>query len=200
MDGLERKLTVERDQDRISVQFYRFENRFGHQIDIDLAAGSLKLRTDDALVDEWPPSPPLQDIHFEDRGEHQLLFGVGMAGQTHYSLSIDCDLRHELKFEFAARLKALPDFLGTRYRLMKDDLGGGHARELLGLVSVDMTTALHVEFSEGKTETLTVMPAAARTPNPGETDGETPTWQPADLPITAQWSFALRLGTNPSGA
>jgi hypothetical protein len=36
----------------------------------------------------WPPSPPLQEIHLHDLGNGEALLGVGMAGTSHWSISL----------------------------------------------------------------------------------------------------------------
>lgn len=41
-------------------------------------------------LDAWPASPPLQSLHFESRpGNRELALLVGMAGKSHWSVSID---------------------------------------------------------------------------------------------------------------
>jgi hypothetical protein len=68
----------------------------------------------------WPPSPPLQQLHFEPRerrGSVALL--VGMAGRSHWSLSVEPDAEAPaLLFDAACRVSGPAEQLGSRYRLL----------------------------------------------------------------------------------
>ena len=116
MNALEQSLEISNDDGLATVSFFAIEKQFGHEIRIERDGKKIVLRTDDQIAASWPPAPPLQDIHFEERENGQLLFGVGMAGNTHYSLSIAAE-KTTLKFEFAAFVKNEPGFVGTSYRM-----------------------------------------------------------------------------------
>ncbi len=74
--------------------------------------------------DEWPPSPPLQQLHVEDRaGGGRVALLVGMAGQSHWSLSVEAlPALRQLVFDAACRLGGSADSrsgrLGSGYRAM----------------------------------------------------------------------------------
>ena len=64
-------------------------------------------------------SPPLQQIH-RDRSNagEPLMLGVGMAGRSHWSLSVRLDLREGLvEFDVACRVKESAGRLASTYRL-----------------------------------------------------------------------------------
>ncbi|MEC9091838.1 MAG: hypothetical protein VX438_03975 [Planctomycetota bacterium] len=61
----------------------------------------------------WPDSPPIQDIRFENRERAQVLLGVGMAGNSYYSVGVQSNLKDEIKFEFACHVKEQPEFIGV---------------------------------------------------------------------------------------
>jgi hypothetical protein len=72
-----------------------------------------------AAADDWPPSPPLQDVHLEERPDgRQLALMVGRAGASHWSIS--CELAPaagELLFDVACRIKEPAPWLGSTYQL-----------------------------------------------------------------------------------
>ena len=69
--------------------------------------------------DEWPPSPALQSCSLQEiRPGQTAAFLVGMAGQSHWSASIEA-VPHEgaFVFDFACRVHQAPQWLGTTYEL-----------------------------------------------------------------------------------
>jgi hypothetical protein len=72
-------------------------------------------------VSPWPPSPPLQQLHQQQRDTGgEVLFATGMAGKSHWSGSVatSTDQRWtEVTFEFACRHRMQPDWLGVTYCL-----------------------------------------------------------------------------------
>ena len=72
--------------------------------------------------DPWPPSPPLQSLHTEQRPGGPCLLLVGMVGPNHWSVSIE-PRDSELTFDVACRIKRWPGgdgavTLGSGYRSM----------------------------------------------------------------------------------
>ncbi len=87
----------------------------------------------------WPASPPLQQWHIECRPQSQVLLGVGMAGHSHWSLSIEASAEHnELTFDVACRIRGQAGSLVSTYDMLSlqkhngempdlvDRLGGEH--------------------------------------------------------------------------
>ena len=69
--------------------------------------------------DRWPPTPPLQQLTRETRGNSTVLLGVGMAGRSHWSVSILAD-GNRLLFDAACRVRGEPGFLGSTFELPSD--------------------------------------------------------------------------------
>lgn len=193
---MDQQLEIVDGEIRVGVQFYRIENRFGHQIDMSVGDQSCELRTCDEINSDWPPAPPIQDVHFEDRGETQLLFGVGMSGKTHYSVSIASKNGNELVFEFAAHIKDAPRFLGTSYTVEPRDTEVGDILDS----KIQSLEHSHIQFGSsggGKNE-FQVVPQSFHLPDLNEQDLESPSPKasiPDALPATIQWGFAIKLGT-----
>jgi hypothetical protein len=116
--------------------FRRLGDRFAHAIERLQGENwapileSLEGGPDDA----WPPSPPLQELHFEDRPEgRRLALLVGRAGASHWSLSVEWDpLGARFSFDAACRVRSAPAWLGSRYRLMSAAAVGGPIAAPLG--------------------------------------------------------------------
>lgn len=105
------------------VDFSRQADRFGHVIqwlDGNLAAPLLE-SVEGTPSDLWPNSPVLQHLHLETRaisaaggvprvGETERRVGllVGMAGRSHWSLSVEPD-RVSAALEFDVACKVSPD-------------------------------------------------------------------------------------------
>lgn len=70
-------------------------------------------------LDDWPPSPPLQELHLEERGSIQpVALLVGMAGASHWSLGVECAPQGDaLLLDVACRAARPPAWLGSRYQL-----------------------------------------------------------------------------------
>jgi len=67
-------------------------DRFGHVI--ALAEGDARIEllrsVEGDHTHSWPPSPPLQEVHLEQRGDGaSIALAVGKAGSSHWSLSVE---------------------------------------------------------------------------------------------------------------
>jgi len=149
----EPRLCIENSGKTICVEFYRFGKQFGHRIGFHGFNGQpIFANTVETFSDPvWPDAPPVQDVHFEERGSSQVLLGLGMAGKSHYSVSICSNTRDELKFEFACHLKENPGFLGSVYSFtpassgchqMIDRVIRPHEHSLIEFESADQTENL----------------------------------------------------------
>lgn len=101
----------------LHVEFLWHDDRFGHQF---VLADGLRIPSieGDASLD-WPPSPPLQQISREEIGDGYAIMGVGAAGKSHWSLSVDIADHDDtpcLRFDVACRAKVQPEWLGSRYQ------------------------------------------------------------------------------------
>ncbi len=68
--------------------------------------------------DQWPLSPPLQQSSMETAAHgRNIALLVGMAGKSHWSVSVECDpATSSLVFDVACRVGRQPRWLGTTYR------------------------------------------------------------------------------------
>ncbi len=69
----------------------------------------------------WPPSPPLQQLSLETLDGRDVILGVGAAGKSHWSVSVE-PIRDDsgaagLKFDWACRTSTPEADLGTLYKL-----------------------------------------------------------------------------------
>jgi len=107
---------------RLRVAFGWNRDRFLHSIAVcSLSHETVMLRTREGdELDAWPPSPPLQQlsaVHLPNGNRGLLL--IGMAGRTHWSLSVTPDVSPRgLLFDVACRSNLLPVRLGSSYRLL----------------------------------------------------------------------------------
>ena len=102
----------------LCVEFQWTGDRYGHRVRCGdtVLAESVEGTSDDV----WPDGGPLQQLSLETIGDHDVLFGVGAAGQSHWSLSvelIDDDFGPGVKFDWACRTSGSPRFLGSRYQV-----------------------------------------------------------------------------------
>lgn len=111
--------------DWLRVEFARPGDRFGHVISARDANGewvAVLESIEGTPAEHWPASPALQEVHFEDRpGGQRLALAVGMAGKSHWSLSVACDpAAGRLLFDVACRVRMLPEQVGSTYRGLSD--------------------------------------------------------------------------------
>ena len=101
--------------------FYKQQDRFAHTLLLEDDDRGTILRWDSvegSATEDWPPSPPLQQLHQQSAGSGQVLYLVGMAGRSHWSVSCTADpIQGRLEFDVACRTRMLPEQIGTRYQL-----------------------------------------------------------------------------------
>jgi hypothetical protein len=78
------------------------------------------LRSVESAADvAWPDSPPLQELHVEDRGGVPVALLVGRAGKSHWSASLGCEGaesgEQRLVIDVACRVSTQPVLLGSGY-------------------------------------------------------------------------------------
>lgn len=105
---------------RLTVVFTEDQGRFRHDVSLQKGEDRVELLAsregpNDAM---WPSSPPLQQVtpHRLADGRDALL-AVGMAGSSHWSLSVTAGRGRlpELIFEAACRPATRPEQLGSQY-------------------------------------------------------------------------------------
>ena len=105
----------------VRVVFHRLADRFSHVVEATRETDAVLLleSLEGTSEDDWPASPPLQELHFEDRPDgSRLALLVGRAGRSHWSLSIEAAAdSSRLVFDAACRVREAPQQLGSQYRL-----------------------------------------------------------------------------------
>ena len=110
-----------RDGRSLAIEFERREDRYTHGLYLSDEQGErpLAVSLEGSDREAWPPSPALQQLSIQrlaDGREAALL--VGMAGKSHFSLSITGDADGlSFTFDVACHYKLTPEFLGSSYRL-----------------------------------------------------------------------------------
>lgn len=101
----------------LRLQFTWVGDRYGHRI-LSVADGrELACSVEGVATETWPPSPPLQELHFSTTGDgRQVALGVGRAGTQHWSLSFEPQPTGWL-VDVACRVRGAVDRLASRYRL-----------------------------------------------------------------------------------
>ena len=109
------------------VEFFWRSDRYAHTIYGVLRGEAIPLLESDEgdSTAVWPVSPPLQQLHREERpgiGVGAVLLLTGVAGKSHWSASVTGfgDARYtNLGFRFACRFREQPEWLGATYRVAK---------------------------------------------------------------------------------
>jgi hypothetical protein len=103
--------------------FARAGDRFGHTIGwwTGKRFEPLLESIEGDAAQAWPPSPALQQLHLEARGEkRRVALLVGMAGRSHWSLSVEAaEAPMALLFDAACRISGGAHSLGSRYRALR---------------------------------------------------------------------------------
>jgi len=175
----------------LQVRFSRSGDRYAHRIlFVDGEQETVILTSvEEDDDDHWPPSPPLQQLTTEDRNNGRpVALLVGMAGRTHWSVSVE---PHQsaplLLFDVACRFHEQPTRLGTNYRCttpMQLDESGGR---------VDISLAGHVcRLSTDETS----VPDPPRLLAEENSIAIKPPHSDGPLPQTARWTY--RIEVNPA--
>ena len=114
----------------LRVSFVWWVDRFGHVISVARAGKhpiAVLHSIEGDAQDAWPASPPLQSVSVEKVAEYRpAALLVGMAGQSHWSASIEAVRgRAALVFDVACRLGGLPGDLSSRYSVEAGQIVSG---------------------------------------------------------------------------
>lgn len=102
----------------LRMEFIWSGDRYGHRIFGSSSESECFLTSIEGRSDEkWPSSSPLQSLHIEDRpGGARIAMLVGMAGRSHWSMSVESDVAgNHFLFDVACRIAEVPSWLGSSY-------------------------------------------------------------------------------------
>lgn len=174
---------------RLRVGFEQAGDRHAHWIEVgDDAAGGGRKRWLESIEgtasESWPPSPALQSLHVEEReNQVQVALLVGMAGGSHWSMSVEADAsRGQLTFDVACRTRNVPEFLGSSYRAISLPAGDRDDRRLRWslaneIVELELDSSAGQAGAECHAERLTIAPKLVA----------------AAGPRTYRWRYCLRV-------
>ncbi|MEQ1824913.1 MAG: hypothetical protein ABL921_03175 [Pirellula sp.] len=121
----------------LSVCFYRVEDRLGHAIGRsdgleELSAGiqTVLQSIEGSHGTPWPTSPPMQQVVSERIGHNrsEVLLGIGLSGNGHWSSAIESLPGNCLKFDVACKNSKRSNHFGSRYELRTRQSLGQDAR------------------------------------------------------------------------
>jgi hypothetical protein len=113
----------------LQILFERCGDRFRHGIRMREApvAESSVWSCEGGLEDDWPRSPPMQSLHLElgPNGKQRAML-VGMAGRSHWSMSVEADAANDrFLFDLACRVREIPPPLRSCYEWQRQAGNGG---------------------------------------------------------------------------
>lgn len=110
----------------LQVHFAWRQDRHVHAIGLMIDGTSIPVfeSVEGTSVDIWPPSPPLQQLSVEElRPAIQVALLVGMAGKSHWSMSVEPAAdRAAFIFDVACRSRDAAEQLGSGYSLLANRL------------------------------------------------------------------------------
>ncbi|NND98804.1 MAG: hypothetical protein HKN47_15905 [Pirellulaceae bacterium] len=98
----------------LRVEFHWNGDRYGHRF--VLPDGQTVASVEGDAESAWPPSPPLQQLSLEEINGAPVVLGVGAAGTSHWSISVE-QREQGLRFDFACRSKSPVGWIGCSYRI-----------------------------------------------------------------------------------
>ena len=118
----------------LRIEFVPLADRYGHVLSVvepDGQVHPILESIESAATDEWPASPPLQNLSIEELTPGcRVALLVGMAGRNHWSASIvPVPEQAAIDFDIACRAANSVGPLGSAYVLASSQ---PHANELLG--------------------------------------------------------------------
>lgn len=112
-------LSLVADDQSFRVEFSWSQDRYRHRF-VESASGKLLAESVEGdPLQPWPPSPPIQQLSAETIDGRLVLLGVGSAGRSHWSLSVE-SIEQEgvvaFRFDVACRCPTKADVLGSCYQ------------------------------------------------------------------------------------
>lgn len=108
----------------LKIEFVKVGDRFSHKllVERDGLWFTILESLEGTDKENWPSSPPLQQIVAEPIGKdgRLVLLGVGLSGTGHWSISVDENESGGLLLDIACRVSGEHGFLGSTWRLSRD--------------------------------------------------------------------------------
>ena len=108
----------------LKIEFIKVGDRFSHKLSAERNGlwSTIIESIEGTDEDNWPASPPLQQIVAEPIGKdgRMVLLGVGLSGTGHWSISVDENESKGLLLDIACRVSGEHGFLGSTWRLSRD--------------------------------------------------------------------------------
>jgi len=170
----------------LTVRFRRAGDRVMHEVirRLDPTGAPMLSSLEGDSGDDWPPSPPLQQMDLIERqGPSRVLALVGMAGVSHWSLSVTSD-EHQARvtFDVACRIRDERPSLASSYRLGAGASVLRHERQLMVIRQgeAELRVALDSDFAEQGIIELAGDRLAIR-----------PAQLPTATPATSRWRYTV---------
>lgn len=175
----------------LRVTFHRRGDRIGHTVWLvaDEAAVPL-LRSAEGKPDEdWPVSPPFQEVDFAGSpSDSTIAYLVGKAGTSHWSMSVALEPKLNIfHFDVACRIQSAPDHLGSRYRAFQPVENDG---PVIDFHASDKTARLMIEERGGGVAETRLAREIDSTSEGSIIDVCVPT-PPPPFPRTVQWGYRI---------
>ncbi len=140
----------------------------------------------------WPPSPPLQNLHQQKMPTgNSAALGVGMAGRSHWSLSVEASAdQPTLTCDVACRVKEGPGDLAATW-----ESGEDIAVHAIAERSVELAAALGGVrvFVDAQDEFAADLAVGNRIEHPGQQICLFPHSTAGTLPTTIRWRYRIEL-------
>lgn len=171
----------------LEIRFVRMADRWAHTVALFADGRRLPLlaSNEGGASDDWPPSPPLQELNEHEQNGTHMILGVGGAGAGHWSLSIEAaPAERRLTFDAACRLSAAPESLGSAYRTMLAGQRGKSLHEVQLPTEAGIVTLRGVPLAENAAADVEITPTGlAIAPAAAAFHG----------PTSARWRYVLEL-------
>jgi len=111
---------------QLIVQFVREGDRYSHSVLLETGGQCHELlrSLEGDPQEDWPASPPLQQLSDEHQDEGHVALAVGMAGKSHWSLSAQAQPNGVVAFDVACRVTHEPQQLGSAYSVTSQQVDG----------------------------------------------------------------------------
>lgn len=131
------------------LEFHWVGDRFEHQL---TAEGGNAKTLCKGVQSSWPTSPPLQQLSKESINGQDVVLGVGCAGTSHWSVSVE-PIEGGFRFDWACKTKEPPKFLGSRYSTQgkMSVVAGEHGVSTFGDDNAEAEIVPKEELGEAKT-------------------------------------------------